>query len=204
MGQARPGGGDYVAGDVFTGTANDSTLLTGAVAQKIYYPSYVGDIKHINDENVMVANIYKPQDAAAGTAFPRTSLYVARSTTYLQKLYLVSNSRLIANDANYAQIQFIKVRADGEVCPLNQSGLPDCFAGQIARIETKTTSAGGTGDWKIGQIIEIPFTDPRLDAGEGIAFTINKPSEGGGTGVVVSRLGVVAELSASQSLHTAD
>lgn len=194
----------YSVGDVFIATANDSTLLTGAVAQKIYYPSYVGDIKHINDENVIIANIYKPQDANAGATFPRTSLYVARSTTYLQKLYLVSNSRLLADDINYAQIQFIKVRADGEVCPLNQSGLPDCFAGQIARIETKTTSAGGTGDWTIGQIIEIPFTEPRLDAGEGLAFTINKPTDGGGTGVVVPHLGVVAELSPNLSLQVAD
>lgn len=202
LGQARPGGGDYVAGDVFTGTANDSTLLTGAVAQKIYYPSYVGDIKHINDENVMVANIYKPQDAAAGTGFPRTSLYVARSTTYLQKLYLVTNSALVADDTNYAQIQFIKVRADQTVCPLNSQTPPaeDCFAGQIARIETKQIASGGTGNWKIGQIIEIPFTEPRLDAGEGLAFTINKV----GTGVVVPHLGVVAELSPNLSLQTAD
>lgn len=181
----------YAVGNVFTGTANDSTLLTGAVAQKIYYPSYVGDIKHLNDENVIVANIYKPQDANAGAAFPRTSLYVSRGTTYFQKLYFVTNSALVANDTNYAQIQFIKVNADGT------------FGGQFARVETKTTASGGTGDWSIGNIIEVPFTETRLDAGEGIAFQINKPSEGGGTGVVVPHLGVVAELSPNLSLQTA-
>jgi len=199
-------GESYSVGDVFTGTANDSTLLTGGVARKIYYPSYVGDIKHVNDDNVVVANIYKPQDANAGTPFARTSLYVARGTTYIQKLYLVTNSELVADDTNYAQIQFIKVRADQTTCPLNSQTPPaeDCFAGQIARIETKTIESGGTGSWKIGQIIEIPFTEPRLDAGEGLAFTINKPSEGGGTGVVVPHLGVVAELSSNLSLQTAD
>jgi hypothetical protein len=192
----------YAVGNVFTGTANDSTLLTGAVARKIYYPSYVGDIKHLNDENVIVANIYKPQDENAGTGFARTSLYVSRGTTYFQKLYLVTNSALVANDTNYAQIQFIKVRADQTTCPLNSQDpqAEDCFAGQIARIETKTTGAGGTGNWKIGQIIEIPFTETRLDAGEGLAFTINKA----GTGIVVPHLGVVAELSPNLSLQTAD
>jgi hypothetical protein len=176
---------------VFTATSQDSTVLTGAVAQKIYYPSYVGDIKHLNDENVIVANIYKPQDANAAAAFPRTSLYVSRGTTYFQKLYFVTNSALVANDTNYAQIQFIKVNADGT------------FGGQLARVETKTTASGGTGDWSIGNIIEVPFTETRLDAGEGIAFQINKPSDGGGTGVVVPHLGVVAELSPNLSLQTA-
>jgi len=181
----------YTVGYVFTATSQDSTVLTGAVAQKIYYPSYVGDIKHLNDENVIVANIYKPQDANAGAAFPRTSLYVSRGTTYFQKLYFVTNSALVANDTNYAQIQFIKVNADGT------------FGGQLARVETKTTASGGTGDWSIGNIIEVPFTETRLDAGEGIAFQINKPSDGGGTGVVVPHLGVVAELSPNLSLQTA-
>lgn len=188
----------YSINDTFIGTANDSTLLIGAVAQKIYYPSYVGDIKHINDENVIIANIYKPQDASPGAGFPRTALYTARGTTYFQKLYLVTNSPLEADDTDYAQIQFVKVRADQTTCPLNNQDPPleDCFAGQIARIETKTTGAGGTGSWKIGQIIEIPFTEPRLDAGEGIAFQINKV----GAGVVVPHLGVVAELSPNLSL----
>jgi len=181
----------YTVGYVFTATSQDSTVLTGAVAQKIYYPSYVGDIKHLNDENVIVANIYKPQDANAEAAFPRTSLYVSRGTTYFQKLYFVTNSALVANDTNYAQIQFIKVNADGT------------FGGQLARVETKTTASGGTGDWSIGNIIEVPFTETRLDAGEGIAFQINKPSDGGGTGVVVPHLGVVAELSPNLSLQTA-
>ena len=191
----------YTVGYVFTATSQDSTLLTGAVAQKIYYPSYVGDIKHLNDENVIVANIYKPQDANAGTGFPRTVLYTARGTTYFQKLYLVTNSPLDADDTDYAQIQFIKIRADQTVCPLNSQNPPleDCFAGQIARIETKTTGAGGTGSWKIGQLIEIPFTETRLEAGEGLAFTINKV----GAGVVVPHLGVVAELSPNLSLQTA-
>lgn len=192
----------YSIGDTFIGTANDSTLLIGAVAQKIYYPSYVGDIKHINDENVIIANIYKPQDASPGAGFPRTALYTARGTTYFQKLYLVTNSPLEADDTDYAQIQFVKVRADQTTCPLNNQDPPleDCFAGQIARIETKTTGAGGTGSWKIGQLIEIPFTETRLDAGEGLAFTINKV----GAGVVVPHLGVIAELSPNLSLQTAD
>jgi hypothetical protein len=114
----------------------------------------------------------------------------------------VTNSALEQNDINYAQIQFIKVRADQTTCPLNSQTPPaeDCFAGQIARVETKTIASGGTGSWKIGQIIEIPFTEPRLDAGEGLAFTINKV----GTGVVVPHLGVVAELSPNLSLQTAD
>ena len=203
----------YTLDYVFTATANDSTLLTGAVAQKIYYPSYVGDIKHLNDENVIVANIYKPKDADTGTltarkvGFPRTSLYVSRGTTYIQKLYLVTNSALVADDTNYAQIQFIKVRADQTVCPLNSQIPPaeDCFAGQIARVETKTTGAGGTGNWKIGQLIEIPFTETRLEAGEGLAFTINKPNPDDNAvyGVVVPHLGVVAELSPNLSLQTA-
>ena len=197
----------YTLDYVFTATANDSTLLTGAVAQKIYYPSYVGDIKHLNDENVIVANIYKPQDEGDTfnerrlASFPRTVLYTARGTTYFQKLYLVTNSALEANDTNYAQIQFIKVRADQTTCPLNSQTPPaeDCFAGQIARIETKATGAGSTGSWKIGQLIEIPFTETRLEAGEGLAFTINKV----GAGVVVPHLGVVAELSPNLSLQTA-
>jgi hypothetical protein len=142
---------------VFTATANDSTLLTGAVARKIYYPSYVGNIKHVNDDNVVVANIYKPQDDGDTfdekrlAAFPRTALYTARGTTYFQKLYFVTNSALTADDTNYAQIQFIKVNADGT------------FGGQFARVETKTTGSGGTGDWSIGQTIEVPFTETRLD-----------------------------------------
>lgn len=183
----------YAVDDVFTATANDSTLLTGAVARKIYYPSYVGDIKHVNDDNVVVANIYKPQDDGDTfdekrlAAFPRTALYTARGTTYFQKLYFVTNSALTADDTNYAQIQFIKVNADGT------------FGGQFARVETKTTGSGGTGDWSIGQTIEVPFTETRLDAGEGIAFTINKI----GAGVIVPHLGVVAELSPNLSLQTA-
>ena len=197
----------YTLDYVFTATANDSTLLTGAVARKIYYPSYVGSIKHVNDDNVIVANIYKPQDEGDTfnerrlASFPRTVLYTARGTTYFQKLYLVTNSPLEADDTNYAQIQFIKIRADQTVCPLNSQDPPleDCFAGQIARIETKTTGAGGTGSWKIGQLIEIPFTETRLEAGEGLAFTINKV----GAGVVVPHLGVVAELSPNLSLQTA-
>lgn len=197
----------YNIGDTFTGTANDSTLLIGAIAQKIYYPSYVGDIKHVNDDNVVVANIYKPQDEGDTfnekrlASFPRTVLYTARGTTYFQKLYLVTNSPLDADDTNYAQIQFIKIRADQTTCPLNSQDPPleDCFAGQIARIETKTIASGGTGNWKIGQLIEIPFTETRLDAGEGLAFTINKV----GAGVVVPHLGVVAELSPNLSLQTA-
>jgi len=203
----------YNIDDVFTATANDATLLTGAVVKKIYYPSYVGDIKHLNDENVIVANIYKPQDTDTGTltarkvGFPRTTVYTARGTTYIQKLYLVTNSALVADDTNYAQIQFIKVRADQTVCPLNSQTpqAEDCFAGSVARIETKTTAAGGTGDWKIGQLIEIPFTETRLDAGEGLAFTINKPNPDDNAvyGVVVPHLGVVAELSPNLSLQTA-
>jgi hypothetical protein len=183
----------YAVDDVFTATANDSTLLTGAVARKIYYPSYVGNIKHVNDDNVVVANIYKPQDDGDTfdekrlAAFPRTALYTARGTTYFQKLYFVTNSALTADDTNYAQIQFIKVNADGT------------FGGQFARVETKTTGSGGTGDWSIGQTIEVPFTETRLDAGEGIAFTINKI----GAGVIVPHLGVVAELSPNLSLQTA-
>jgi len=203
----------YNIDDVFTATANDATLLTGAVVKKIYYPSYVGDIKHLNDENVIVANIYKPQDTDTGTltarkvGFPRTTVYTARGTTYIQKLYLVTNSALVADDTNYAQIQFIKVRADQTVCPLN-SQIPqaeDCFAGSVARIETKTAASGGTGNWKIGQIIEIPFTETRLEAGEGLAFTINKPNPDDNAvyGVVVPHLGVVAELSPNLSLQTA-
>ena len=203
----------YNIDDVFTATANDATLLTGAVVKKIYYPSYVGDIKHLNDENVIVANIYKPQDTDTGTltarkvGFPRTTVYTARGTTYIQKLYLVTNSALVADDTNYAQIQFIKVRADQTVCPLNSQTpqAEDCFAGSVARIETKTIAAGGTGDWKIGQLIEIPFTETRLDAGEGLAFTINKPNPDDNAvyGVVVPHLGVVAELSPNLSLQTA-
>ena len=197
----------YTLDYVFTATANDSTLLTGAVARKIYYPSYVGSIKHVNDDNVIVANIYKPQDEGDTfnerrlASFPRTVLYTARGTTYFQKLYLVTNSPLEADDTNYAQIQFIKIRADQTVCPLNSQDPPleDCFAGQIARIETKATGAGSTGSWKIGQLIEIPFTETRLEAGEGLAFTINKV----GAGVVVPHLGVVAELSPNLSLQTA-
>jgi len=183
----------YTVDYVFTATANDSTLLTGAIARKIYYPSYVGDIKHVNDDNVVVANIYKPQDDGDTfdekrlAAFPRTALYIARGTTYFQKLYFVTNSALTADDTNYAQIQFIKVNADGT------------FGGQFARVETKTTGSGGTGDWSIGQTIEVPFTETRLDAGEGIAFQINKA----GAGVVVPHLGVVAELSPNLSLQTA-
>ena len=194
----------YSVGDIFTATANDSTLLTAAIVKVPYFPSYVGDIKHINDDNVIIANIYKPQDAGDTfnerrlVAFPRTALYTARGVTYIQKLYLVTNSALVANDTNYAQIQFIKVRADQTTCPLNSQTPPaeDCFAGQIARIETRATGAGSTGSWKIGQLIEITFTDPRLEAGEGLAFTINKV----GAGVVVPHLGVVAELSPNLSL----
>jgi hypothetical protein len=186
----------YSVGDIFTATANDSTLLTAAIVKVPYFPSYVGDIKHINDDNVIIANIYKPQDATAGASFPRTAFYVARGTTYIQKIYLVSNSRLLADDSDYATVQIIKVRPDGEVCPNNQSGVPDCFLGQIARVETKTTGAGGTGTWDIGQIIEIPFTEPRLDAGEGLAFQVFK----NGSGVIVPHLGVVAELSPNLSL----
>ena len=108
----------------------------------------------------------------------------------------MSNSRLLADDSDYATLQIIKVRPDGEVCPNNQSGVPDCFLGQIARVETKTTGAGGTGTWNIGQIIEIPFTEPRLDAGEGLAFQVFK----NGSGVIVPHLGVVVELSPNLSL----
>lgn len=177
----------YAVGDLFTATANDSTLLTGAIVKVPYYPSYVGDIKHINDDNVVIANIYKPQDAAAASAFPRTAFYQSRKTTYFQKLYLITNSALTANDTDYATIQFIKVNADGT------------FGGQFARIETKTSGSGGTGDWTVGQTIEIPFTEPRLDEGEGIAFQIFKT----GNGVIVPHLGVVAELSPNLSLQGA-
>ena len=176
----------YAVGDLFTATANDSTLLTGAIVKAPYYPSYVGDIKHINDDNVVIANIYKPQDAAASSLFPRTAFYKSRKTTYFQKLYLITNSALTASDTDYATIQFIKVNADGT------------FGGQFARIETKTSGSGGTGDWTVGQTIEIPFTEPRLDEGEGIAFQIFKT----GNGVIVPHLGVVAELSPNLSLQS--
>ncbi len=181
----------YAVGDLFTATANDSTLLTGAIVKVPYFPSYVGDIKHINDDNVVIANIYKPQDDGEtfddkrAALFPRTAFYKSRKTTYIQKLYLITNSALTADDTNYAQLQFIKINADGT------------FGGQFARVETKTAASGGTGDWTVGQTIEIPFTSPRLDEGEGIAFQINKP----GLGVIVPHLGVVAELSPNLSLQ---
>ena len=153
----------------------------GSTTVPLGTPSYVGDLSFINDEDMFVCNLYKPQDSGAASAFPFVGMYGGRGVCYLQKLYIVTNSPLTANDTDYARIQFLKINVGGGIGAV------------IGEVTTQTT---GTGDWIAGDVIEVPFTTNRLNKGEGLAFRVLKV----GSGVIVPHCGVVAELSPNLSL----
>ena len=145
-------------------------------------PGYTGDLKYLIDEDSDIGQTHHIQDSAASNALPPIGLALSgRGRRYIQRLTIVPASSLVANDNDYATINFIKIDPGGG------------FGASVGSITTQTT---GSGDWVAGTPIEVTIATSRLDQGEGIAVQIAKS----GSGVVVPHASLMCELSPNLSV----